>query len=79
MGPGATHSTASAALEAALASVLALTEGGEKLQITRLGTFSRREQRPCRRYDISSGGYTESPAATRLAFTPARGFPEKPI
>lgn len=74
MGPGATRSAASAALEAVLSSVLALTEGGERLQITRFGSFERK-LRPSRiSYDIPTARLTRMAAQSRLTFTPAKGF-----
>ena len=75
MGPGATRSTASAAVEAVLSSILSLTEGGERLQITQFGAFERK-LRPARRaYNISTGEMEEVPAHERLSFFPARDFP----
>ena len=79
MGPGATRSAASAALEAVLGSVLALTDSGEKLQITRFGTFERK-LRPSRlAYDIPTAKLTHTTAHSRLTFTPAKGFPERNV
>lgn len=78
MGPGTTRSTAAAAVEAVLGSILALTqEPGQRLQLTRFGAFER-VQRPARRaYHIPTGQFTEVPAHTRLTFTPAQGFPTR--
>ena len=77
MGPGTTRSTASAAVEAVLGSILSLTEQGERLHITRFGSFQR-VRRPARRaFHIPSGEVQEVPEHERLTFTPAEGFPEK--
>lgn len=76
MGPGTTRSTAAAAVEAVLGSVLALTqEPGQRLQITHFGAFER-VRRPARRaYHIPSGQFIELPPRTRLTFTPSYRFP----
>ena len=77
MGPGTTRSTASAAVEAVLGSVLTLTEQGEPLHITRFGTFHR-VCRPARRaYHIPSGTVQDIPEHERLTFTPADNFPDR--
>ena len=78
MGPGATQSTASAAVEAVLGAVLALS-AEERLHITRFGSF---EQRLCparRAYSIPRGEAVQLPPRMRLSFTPAKGFPARPI
>ena len=77
MGPGTTRSTASAAVEAVLGAVLALTEQGEPLRITRFGTF-RRCRRPARRaYHIPDGAVREVAPQSRLTFTPSSTFPDR--
>lgn len=71
MGPGTTRSTASAALEAVLGSILSLTSQDEPLHITRFGTF-RRVQRPARPACRLPGGMVQDVAPRpRLTFTPA--------
>lgn len=78
MGPGTTLSTATAAVEAVLSSILTLTRRG-RLQISRFGAFERK-QRPARRiYSISQGRMVDTPATAKLTFTPAKGFPERDI
>lgn len=79
MGPGATRSTASAALEAVLASILTLTAGGERLRITRFGTFELRHTPARTGYDIARGSMATRPARTRLHFSPARAFPRRQV
>lgn len=77
MGPGTTRSTAAAALEAVLGSVLSLTAEGDRLQITNFGAFERK-QRPARQaYHIPSGAMSEVPPHSRLTFTPAKAFPRR--
>ena len=73
MGPGATQSTASAAVEAVLASIqLATRETGNKLHIAHFGTF-KRTRRPARKgYDINTGAMRDIPAKEELSFTAAR-------
>ena len=73
MGPGATRATASAAVEAVLASIqLATAEADDKLHIAHFGTFHRR-QRPARQgYDINVGTLRTIPAKQVLTFTPAQ-------
>ncbi|MCH5285091.1 MAG: HU family DNA-binding protein [Akkermansiaceae bacterium] len=80
MGPGTTHSTASAAVEAVLGSILDLTQAeGQRLRITRFGAFER-VRRPARQaFCIPAGQPREVAAHSRLIFTPARGFPERPL
>ena len=77
MGPGTTRSTASAAVEAVLGSILTLTAQGERLHITRFGTFQRRECPPRRAYHIPAGQVQQLPAQRKLAFTPAQDFPNR--
>lgn len=77
MGPGATRATASAAVEAVLASVRQATESGEKLHLAHFGTFESvlRAARPG--YDINTGSMREIPARQELTFKPARGLLRK--
>ena len=75
MGPGATRSTASAAVEAVLASILSATQNpGEKLHIARFGSFERL-LRPARQgYDINTGTLRHIPEKEELTFKAAKGF-----
>lgn len=75
MGPGATRATASAAVEAVLASIrLATAETDTKLHIAHFGTFERVE-RPARQgYDINTGTMRDIPARNELTFKAARGL-----
>lgn len=79
MGPGTTRSTAAAAVEAVLGSILALTqEPGQRVQISRFGAFERVQRAARRQFSIPAGRVVETPPRERLAFTPSRGFsPEK--
>lgn len=73
MGPGATRATASAAVEAVLASIQEATaEDEEKLHIAQFGTFERVQHAARRGYDINSGAMRDIPARSSLHFTPAR-------
>lgn len=73
MGPGATRATASAAVEAVLASIqLATDEADDKLHIAHFGTFLRR-LRPARQgFDINTGILRTIPAKQVLTFSPSR-------
>ncbi|MBR2144069.1 MAG: HU family DNA-binding protein [Akkermansia sp.] len=75
MGPGATRNTASAAVEAVLASIgLATKEENARLHIAHFGTFER-TTRPARQgYDINTGTMRRIPARSELTFKPAAGF-----
>lgn len=75
MGPGATRSTASAAVEAVLASVCLATEAeNARLHIAHFGTFER-TTRPARQgYDINTGSMRHIPARSELTFKAAAGF-----
>lgn len=75
MGPGATRATASAAVEAVLASIqLATAEAGYKLHIAHFGTFQRR-LRPARQgYDINTGTMRPIPARQVLTFSPSKSL-----
>lgn len=77
MGPGTTRSTASAAIEAVLGAVQALTESGGRLHIARFGTFELKQVPERKGYDIGRGCMVARPASERLAFTPAKGFPRR--
>lgn len=72
MGPGATRATASAAVEAVLASIQQATATpDEKLHIAHFGTFTRKK-RPARQgYDINTGAMRAIPAREELTFRPA--------
>lgn len=75
MGPGATRSTASAAVEAVLASILLSTRTeGEKLHIAHFGTFERTRRSARRGYDINTGTMRNIPEKEELTFKAARGF-----
>lgn len=77
MGAGTTQATASAAAEAVLSSILAAAAEGDKVHITRFGTFEYAE-RPARRvYDINTGQMTETVPARKLTFRPSVGFVPK--
>ena len=73
MGPGATRATASAAVEAVLASIqLATAEADDKLHIAHFGTFQR-IQRPARKgYDINTATLRSIPARQVLTFSAAK-------
>ena len=73
MGPGATRATASAAVEAVLASIqLATSEADDKLHLAHFGTFQRL-LRPARQgYDINTGTLRSIPARQILTFTPSK-------
>ncbi len=75
MGPGATRATASAAVEAVLASIRLATQApGEKLHISHFGTFERTERAARKGYDINTGGMRDIPARKVLVFKPAAGL-----
>ena len=74
MGPGATRSTASAAVEAVLASIRLATELEEKLHIAHFGTFTRTTRSARQGYDINTGTMRTIPARSELTFTPAKNF-----
>lgn len=73
MGPGATFSTASAAVEAVLASVTAVSQR-EKLHIARFGTFETIERPESSGFDINTGSRCTRPARSVLTFRPASEF-----
>ena len=67
MGPGATRSTASAAVEAVLASIRLAAEQ-EKLHIAHFGTFEQ-VHRPARQgFDINTRAMRNIPEKTELTF-----------
>ena len=67
MGPGATRSTASAAVEAVLASIRLAAEQ-EKLHIAHFGTFDQ-VHRPARQgFDINTRAMRDIPEKTELTF-----------
>ena len=67
MGPGATRSTASAAVEAVLASIR-LAAQQEKLHIAHFGTFEQ-VHRPARQgFDINTRAMRNIPEKTELTF-----------
>ncbi len=75
MGPGATRSTASAAVEAVLASIqLATHTPGEKLHIARFGSFERILRPARQRYDINTGTLRHIPEKEELTFKASKGF-----
>ena len=74
MGPGATRSTASAAVEAVLASIRLATELEAKLHIAHFGTFTRTTRAARQGYDINTGTMRDIPARSELTFTPAKGL-----
>ena len=75
MGPGATRNTASAAVEAVLASILLSTRTeGEKLHIAHFGTFERTRRSARRGYDINTGTMRDIPARSELTFKAANGL-----
>lgn len=75
MGPGATRATASAAVEAVLASIQRATAAeNSKLHIARFGTFERTTRPPRHGYDINTGTMREIPAKSGLSFKAAAGF-----
>ncbi len=74
MGPGATRSTASAAVEAVLASILLATEQEEKLHLAHFGTFARKIRAARKGFDINTGLLRDIPARAELTFTPAKNF-----
>lgn len=77
MGPGATRATASAAVEAVLASIrLATAETDDKLHIAHFGTFERKSRAARQGYDINTGTMRDIPARTELTFKAAKGFIE---
>lgn len=75
MGPGATRSAASAAVDAVLSSILEGAQQG-KLHITRFGTFES-VLRPARTASHPITGESITiPSHTRLTFRPARYLAE---
>ena len=78
MGPGATHGTASAAVEAVLGAILTLS-AEERLHITRFGSFEQKVVPARRAYSIAEGKSVQLSPRWRLTFTPAKGFPNRPI
>ncbi len=70
MGAGTTHNTASAAVEAVLASILTAVQD-EKVHLPHLGTFQT-INRPARTgFDINTGEHVTFPARAKLTFRPA--------
>lgn len=74
MGAGTTQATASAAAEAVLSSILTAAAKGEKVHITRFGTFEYQTRRTRRAYDINLEAITEIPETRKLTFRPSEGF-----
>ena len=74
MGPGATRSTASAAVEAVLASILQATQQDEKLHIAHFGTFARKTRAAREGFDINTGSMRHIPARSELTFSAAKGL-----
>ena len=72
MGPGATRATASAAVEAVLASICqAMQQENSKLHLARFGTFSRVEHQARQGYDINTATLRDIPAKSEITFKPA--------
>lgn len=73
MGSGTTRNTASAAVEAVLASILEAA-AQEKVHIAHFGTFETL-CRPARiGFNINASAITTYPAHRRLTFRPSSGF-----
>ena len=78
MGPGATRSTASAAVEAVLASIRLAAEQ-EKLHIAHFGTFEQ-VHRPARQgFDINTRAMRDIPEKTELTFRASSGLEDAVI
>ena len=67
MGPGATRSTASAAVEAVLASIRLAAEQ-EKLPIAHFGTFEQVHRSARQGFDINTRAMRDIPEKTELTF-----------
>ena len=67
MGPGATRSTASAAVEAVLASIRLAAEQ-EKLHIAHFGTFEQVHRSARQGFDINTRAMRDIPEKTELTF-----------
>lgn len=74
MGPGATRNTASAAVEAVLASVLAAVKEDKKLHIAHFGTFHTERSSARRGYNLATGSIRNLPPKKHLRFRPAAHF-----
>ena len=75
MGPGATRATASAAVEAVLASIrVATSKPGAKLHMAHFGTFERVCRAARQGYDINTGTLRDIPEKEELIFKPAKGL-----
>ena len=74
MGPGATRATASAAVEAVLASIHQATEAGEKLHLAHFGTFERVQRAARQGFDINTGTMRAIPEKQELTFKAAKGL-----
>lgn len=70
MGPGATGSAASAAVEAVLSSLLSEAKHGA-VYMPELGTFEMRHSPARRGYSIAAGKMVTYPATRTLAFRPS--------
>ena len=80
MGPGATRVTASAAVEAVLASVqLATTEADKKLHVAHFGTFERKTRNARKGFDINTGTVRDIPPKNELTFKAAKELSESII
>lgn len=71
MGPGATRNTASAAVEAVLASIGLAAQQRGKLHIAHFGTFEQVLHPERRGYDINTRTVRTIPARAELTFRPA--------
>ena len=67
MGPGATRSTASAAVEAVLASIRLAAEQ-EKLHIAHFGTFEQVHRSARQGFDINTRAMRDIPEKSELTF-----------
>ena len=74
MGPGATRATASAAVEAVLASICQATGTGDKLHLSHFGTFELVHRAARQGYDINSGTMRAIPEKQELTFKAAKGL-----
>ncbi len=74
MGAGTTQATASAAVDAVLSSVLSATAEGEKVHISRFGTFEYRTRRARQSYDINTATMQEVAETQKLTFRSSVGF-----
>ncbi len=74
MGPGATRASASAAVEAVLASIRLATDSGGKLHLAHFGTFEHVLRAARQGFDINSGAMRHIPEKRELTFKAAKGL-----